>query len=101
MIGPSLTDSTRMSAPNTPRSTRAPSRSSSAHTASYAGSLTGPGAAVEHRFSFRSPILNGDGNPAQKIVAAQREHIQVAKRQQQTLERIEAIIGDDAVVEIM
>ena len=32
-----------MSAPNTPRATLAPRRSSSAHTASYAGSLTGPG----------------------------------------------------------
>ena len=43
VIGPSLTEPTRMSAPNTPRSTCAPRRSSSAQTASYAGSLTGPG----------------------------------------------------------
>ena len=46
VIGPSLTLATRMSAPKRPRSTCAPSRSSSEHTASYSGSLTGPGAAA-------------------------------------------------------
>ena len=40
MNGPSFTLVTCMSAPNTPRSTCAPSASSAAHTASYAGSLT-------------------------------------------------------------
>ena len=56
VTGPSLTECTSMSAPKTPRSTRAPSRSSSAHTASYAGSLTGPGAAASHvgRRPFRA-----------------------------------------------
>ena len=62
VIGPSLTDSTRMSAPNTPRSTCAPSRSSSAHTASYAGSLISPGCR-------RLP----GGSPALARVAVQRE----------------------------
>ena len=46
VTGPSPTLATRMSAPNTPRSTRIPSRSSAAQTASYAGSLTGCGAAA-------------------------------------------------------
>src|SRR3954454_9682131 len=46
VIGPSLTDATRMSAPKTPRSTRAPRAVSSAQTASYQGSDTGPGAAA-------------------------------------------------------
>lgn len=44
--GPSLTDETSMWAPKTPRSTCVPAASSAAHTASYNGSLTSPGAAA-------------------------------------------------------